>query len=226
MYAFHLSHVMFSFAVLKQLIFKTWFLWFGVIFTSGEWNINMSDAVNKDNLLPKSYSAQQSDDSLTTKFWTHCRMREDRKFPQQCRWRSCSGSCLHKNLKLLTPLLCIMFKVYGCWIWIYFTTLRRTSSVVPQEQLHKRTGLRSVMRYTEFWRGLLGKEVHNDSFCVTVILRQNHTWQIPEWGGGCSPVTAAFGTSNDFMNSSNTSWLWSDIRGWSGKVIDCTEFLS
>jgi len=90
----------------------------------------MSDAVNEDTLLPKSYSTQQNDDSVTTKFWTHCRMREDRKIPQQCRWRSCSGSCLHKNLKLLTPFLCIMFKVCGYWIWIYFTTVSEEEAVL------------------------------------------------------------------------------------------------
>lgn len=137
-YVFHLNRVTFSFVVLKQLIYKTWFLWFGVIFMSGEWSINMSDAVNEDNLLPKSYLTQQNDDSVTTKFWTHCRMRGVRKFPQQCRWRSCSGSRLYKNPKLLTPFLCIVFKVCGYWIWIYFTTISEehrccSSGAAPQE---------------------------------------------------------------------------------------------
>lgn len=111
----------------------------------------------------------QNDDSVTTKFWTHCRMRGDRKFPQRCRWRSCSGSCLHKNLKLLTPFLCIVLKVCGYWIWIYFTTVSEQVVLFLRSSSTRALGteLRSVMRYTEFWRSLLGKEVHNDNFCVT-----------------------------------------------------------
>jgi len=183
-------------------------LWFGVIFTSGEWNINMSDAVNKDNLLPKIIQhSQQNDDSMTTKFWTHRRMREDRKIPQQCRWRSCLGSCLHKNLKLLTPFLCIKFKVCGYWIWIYFTTVSEEQSVLFLRSSSTRELNSGLWWGTQNFEGVCWAMKCIMTVFVWLILRQNHMTDSWVGGGSCSLVTAAFGTSNDFMESSDTSWL-------------------
>lgn len=107
-----------------------------------------------------------------------------------------------------------------------FTTVSEEGVVVLLRSSSTRTlgtELRSLMRYTQNFEQFFFCWV-NDNFCVTGFKTKSQMTFLTSGGYSCTVLgTAAWGTSNDLMDSCDTSWFRSNKGEWGGRSYNAQK---